>query len=181
MGKGEPTGDFPSPYLSWGELESQIKERHRLTLRTLDAGGHIQTLPFTRAQSYGSQLERFLKTARQMVEQRKRVVVVSHQANRLAELLQKENIHTSPLSHMEQMPPSGSITVLQGSLDGGWLLDDNLTLITDVELFGFVKQPRAGRKRPVPRQWFLPQLAPGDYVVHIDHGIASSRSGPYVL
>ena len=73
---------------------------------------------------------------------------------------------------MEQMPPSGSITVLQGSLDGGWLLDDRLTLITDVELFGFVKQPRAGRKRPVPRQWFLPQLAPGDYVVHIDHGIA---------
>jgi len=170
--KGELPEDSPSPYLTWEELESQMHERHRLALVTWDAGVHRQALPFTRARSYGSQLERFLKTARQMVEQRQRVVVVSHQANRLAEILRKEDIHTSPLSHVEQIPPSGSITLLQGSLDGGWLLGDRLTLITDVELFGFVKQPRAGRKRPVPHQWFLPQLAPGDYVVHVDHGIA---------
>jgi len=171
--KGELSEDFPTPYLTWDELESQMKEKHRLALETWDApqsSGHA--LPFIRAQSYGSQLERFLKTARQMVEQKQRVVVVSHQANRLAELLQKEDIHTSPTSQIEQIPPPGSITVLQGSLDGGWLLDDRLTLITDVELFGFVKQPRAVKKRPIPHQWFLPQLAPGDYVVHVDHGIA---------
>jgi transcription-repair coupling factor (superfamily II helicase) len=173
MERGELPQDFPSPYLTWEELESQMKERHRLALATWDAAqGSGQALPFIRAQSYGSQLERFLKTAKQMVEQKQRVFVVSHQANRLAELLQKEDIHTSPSSQIEQIPPPGSITVLQGSLDGGWLLDDRLVLITDVELFGFVKQPRAGRKRPIPHQWFLPQLAPGDYVVHVDHGIA---------
>jgi len=180
MERGELPRDFPSHYLTWEELESQMKERDRgrksalfLALETWDAArGYGQALPFIRAQSYGSQLERFLKTAKQMVEQRQRVFVVSHQANRLAELLQKEDIHTSPSSQIEQIPPPGSITVLQGSLDGGWLLDDRLTLITDVELFGFVKQPRAGKKRPIPHQWFLPQLAPGDYVVHVDHGIA---------
>jgi transcription-repair coupling factor (superfamily II helicase) len=173
MESSELTEDFPSPYFTWEELDSHIKERHRLALETWDdARCHGQVLPFNRAQSYGSQLERFLKTARQMVERRQRVVIVSHQANRLAELLQKEDIHTSPALQIERIPPPGSITVLQGSLDGGWLLDDRLTLITDVELFGFVKQPRAGKKRPIPRQWFLPQLAPGDYVVHIDHGIA---------
>jgi len=180
MERGELPLEFPSPYFTWEELESQMKERNRgrkgalfLALATWDAAqGYGQALPFIRAQSYGSQLERFIKTAKQMVEQMQRVVVVSHQANRLAELLQKEDIHTSPVSQIEQIPPPGSITVLQGSLDGGWLLDDRLTLITDVELFGFVKQPRAGRKRPIPHQWFLPQLAPGDYVVHVDHGIA---------
>src|SRR4030043_1474545 len=117
----------------------------------------------------------FLKTAKRMVEQMQRVVVVSHQANRLAELLQKEDIHTSPTSQIEQIPPPGSITVLQGSLDGGWLLDDRLTLITDVELFGFVKQARALKKRPIPHQWFLPQLAPGDYVVHVAPGRSEER------
>jgi len=173
MERGELPEDFPPPYLTWQELESRMEGRHRLALETWDAArGYGQALPFTRVQSYGSQLERFLKTARQMVEQRQRVFVVSHQANRLAELLQKEDIHTSPASQIEQIPPPGSITVLQGSLDGGWLLDDRLTLITDVELFGFVKQPRAGKKRPIPHQWFLPQLSPGDYVVHVDHGIA---------
>ena len=173
MERGELPEDFPPPYFTWEELESQMKERHRLALETWDAArGYGQALPFIRAQSYGSQLERFLKTAKQMVGQRQRVIVVSHQANRLAELLQKEDIHTSPASEIVQIPPAGSITVLQGSLDGGWLLDDRLTLITDAELFGFVKQPRAGKKRPIPHQWFLPQLAPGDYVVHVDHGIA---------
>ncbi len=173
---GELPEDFPPPYLTWEELESQMKERRRLTLATWDvARSYGHALPFIQTQSYGSQLERFLKTARQMVAQKQRVFVVSHQANRLAELLQKEDIHTSPASQIEQIPPPGSITVLQGSLDGGWLLDDRLTLITDVELFGFVKQPRAGRKRPIPHQWFLPQLAPGDYIVHVDHGIARFR------
>ncbi|MGA2671479.1 MAG: transcription-repair coupling factor [Dehalococcoidia bacterium] len=174
--RGELPEDFPSSYLTWEELESQMKERRRLALAAWDAPQNKGlALPFVTTQSYGSQLERFLKTAKQMMEQRQRLFVVSHQANRLAELLQKEDVHTSPTSQIEQMPPPGSITVLQGSLDGGWALDDRLTLITDVELFGFVKQPRAGRKRPVPHQWFLPQLAPGDYVVHIDHGIARFR------
>ena len=171
--KGELPEDFPPPYLTWEELESQMKEKHRLALETWDAAqGYGQALPFIRAQSYGSQLERFLKTAKQMVEQRQRVFVVSHQANRLAELLQQEDIHTSPAPQIEQIPPPGSITVLQGSLDGGWALDDRLTLVTDAELFGFVKQPRPSKRRAMPRQWFLHQLAPGDYVVHVDHGIA---------
>jgi transcription-repair coupling factor (superfamily II helicase) len=175
--RGELTEDYPSPYFVWEELDSQIEGGHRLALLNAvnyqtSVASDGKALPFISAQSYGSQLEMFLKTAKRMVEQRRRVVVVSHQANRLAELLQKEDIHTSPTSQIEQIPPLGSITVLQGSLDGGWLLDDRLTLITDVELFGFVKQPRSGKRRPVPRQWFLPQLAPGDYVVHVDHGIA---------
>jgi transcription-repair coupling factor (superfamily II helicase) len=173
MERGELPQGFPSPYLAWEELESQMEVRHRLTMDTWNAAqGYAQALPFVRSQSYGGQLERFLTTARKLVEQGQRVLVVSHQANRLAELLQKEDIHTSPASEIEQVPPPGSITVLQGSLDGGWLMADGLTLITDTELFGFVKQPRAGKKKRIPRRWFLPQLVPGDYVVHVDHGIA---------
>jgi transcription-repair coupling factor (superfamily II helicase) len=180
MESGELPEEFPSPYLTWEELESRIEEKRRLALLSainyqLLATNNGQAWPFVSAQSYGSQLEMFLRTAKQMVKQRQRMVVVSHQANRLAELLQKEDVHTSPSPRIEQIPPPGSITVLQGSLDGGWVLDDKLTLITDVELFGFVKQPRAVSKRPVPHRWFLPQLAPGDYVVHIDHGIARFR------
>ena len=51
-------------------------------------------------------------------------------------------------------------------------MGDRLTIITDAELFGFVKQPRPSKRRLIPRQLFLPQLASGDYVVHVDHGIA---------
>jgi len=182
--KGELPEDFPSPYLTWQELESQMKAGHRLSLLNavsyqLSPGGNGQAFPFSSAESYGSQLERFLGAAREMVGQKQRVVVVSHQANRLSELLEKEEIHSSPASQIEQIPPPGSITLLQGSLDGGFVMDEGLTLITDVELFGFVKQPRPGSqqrlgggKKMMLSRWFLPQLAPGDYVVHVDHGIA---------
>jgi transcription-repair coupling factor (superfamily II helicase) len=173
MEGGELAEGFPSRYFTWEELESQMKERRRLTLATWDVdSSYAHALPFVQTQSYGSQLEMFLKTAKQMVHRQQRVVVVSHQANRLADLLRQEDIHSSPALQVEQIPPPGSITLLQGSLDGGWLLADRLTLITDVELLGFVKQPRPSRKRPVPHRLFVPQLTPGDYVVHVDHGIA---------
>jgi transcription-repair coupling factor (superfamily II helicase) len=129
MESGELPEDFPSPYLTWEELESQMKKRDRgrkgalfLALETWDAAqGYGQALPFIRAQSYGSQLERFLKTAKQMVEQKQRVFVVSHQANRLAELLQKEDIHTSPASQIEQIPPPGSISRAHWTEAGRWM------------------------------------------------------------
>jgi transcription-repair coupling factor (superfamily II helicase) len=175
--RGELPGGFPSPYLAWQEMESQMQERHSLSLLSavsyqLSVAKGAHSLPFTGVQSYGSQMDRFLKSAGQMVAEGQRVLVVSHQSNRLAELLQKEDIHASPASQIERMPPPGSVTLLQGSLDGGWAMDDALTLITDAELFGFIKQPRASRKRPYPHRWLLPQLSEGDYVVHVDHGIA---------
>jgi len=170
---GELPQGFPSPYLTWNELEAKIRTKQRLALESwnaVDTGE--QRLPFASSQSYGGRLETFLKTVKQMLEQKQRVLVVTHQAKRLAELLQEEGIYTSPVSHIEQIPPRGSATIVQGSLAGGWEIKDALKLITDVELFGFVKQARPGKKVPIRRQWLLPQLTPGDYVVHIDHGIA---------
>ena len=48
----------------------------------------------------------------------------------------------------------------------------SLALITDRELFGFAKQRRAERRPSRGREAFLSELSPGDYVVHVEHGIA---------
>ncbi|GAF77296.1 unnamed protein product, partial [marine sediment metagenome] len=63
-------------------------------------------------------------------------------------------------------------TLVQGSLAEGWAMKDILTLLTDNEVFGFVKQRRLFKKRPIHHHWFVSELAAGDYVVHIEHGIA---------
>ena len=183
---GELPPGFPCPYFAWEELESKVRDRQCLVLESWGAAlppkfkefsgvpvdeNHRQTLPFSVAASYGGNLGRFLKAARQMVQQKQRVIVVSHQANRLAELLQEGDIHSSPTAKIEQVPPCGSITLLQGSLAEGWVMNHELNLITDAELFGFVKQRRPSRKVLIRRQWLLRQLSPGDYVVHVDHGI----------
>jgi len=174
---GELPQGFPSPYLTWGELQLKVKAKQHLILEPWDAtlapatGNYIQALPFTLPQSYGGNLERFLKAAKQMIREKQRLIIVSHQANRLAELLRERDVHTSPTSKIEQVSPRSSITLLQGSLAKGWVMDEELNLITDAELFGFVKQRRLSRKTPIRASWLLPQLSPGDYVVHVDHGI----------
>jgi transcription-repair coupling factor (superfamily II helicase) len=44
-------------------------------------------------------------------------------------------------------------------------------LLTDAEVFGFVKQRRALRPPAADRSHLLADLTPGDYVVHLEHGI----------
>jgi len=174
------SGDSPQelpPRLTWEELESKMKMRRRLTLEHWSAEEgdralpYEQGLPFSLPQSYGGKLERFLETAKQAIETGQRLMIVSHQANRLAELLQGEGIYAPASPRIGQVPPRGSVTLVQGSLAEGWVLNSELNLLTDAELFGFVKQPRPSKRVPVRRQWLVPQLIPGDYVVHVDHGI----------
>jgi transcription-repair coupling factor (superfamily II helicase) len=47
-----------------------------------------------------------------------------------------------------------------------------LLLLTDAEVFGFVKQRRAMRQPGADRSGLIADLTPGDYVVHLEHGIA---------
>ncbi len=174
---GEPPQGFSPPCFTWEELEPKVGIRKQLTLEHWDAEGgdkplpYKQGLPFTSPQSYGGRLERFLKTTKHVIEEGQRLIIVSYQANRLAELLQEEGIYAPATSKIERLPPHSSITLVQGSLAEGWVLNNELNLLTDAELFGFVKQPRPSKKMPVRRQWLVPQLIPGDYVVHVDHGI----------
>jgi len=167
---GELPQGFPPAYFTWGELQPKIRARRRLVLE-LWGENDGQALPFTAPQSYGGKLGIFLTAIKGMIKTGQRVMVLSHQANRLAELLEEEGIYTYPTTQVEQEPPPGSVCLVQGSLPHGWAMAHMLSLITDGEIFGFVKQRRPLRKKPTHRQWFLPQLNPGDYVVHVEHGI----------
>jgi transcription-repair coupling factor (superfamily II helicase) len=102
-----------------------------------------------------------------------RIVIASDQAPRLAELLEEGGHPAGVTNAIVEAPPPGAITVVDRSLNGGFTGGpDRLTFITDRELFGNVRvrRPKAMR-RVVPRD-ILERLAPGDLVVHIDHGIA---------
>jgi transcription-repair coupling factor (superfamily II helicase) len=102
-----------------------------------------------------------------------RIVIASDQAPRLAELLEEAGHATGVTDVIDTAPPPGAIAVIDRSLNGGFIGGpDRLVFITDRELFGNVRvrRPKAMR-RVVPRD-ILERLAPGDLVVHIDHGIA---------
>ena len=122
-------------------------------------------LPLTRAAGIAAAVEAWQKD-------NARIVLASDQAPRLAEILEEAG-HAVAVVHAPEAPPPGAVTLVERSLNGGFAGGpDGLVFVTDRELFGSVRvrRPKAMR-RVVPRD-ILERLAPGDLVVHIDHGVA---------
>jgi len=167
-----PVG-FPKPYFNWGKLEPKIKGKPYFKLTAWGVGKDevAHKLSFTTAPGYAGQLPALVKKAKQLLKQQQRLIIVSHQASRLAELLEQEDIIAEPVSEIKEIPPPGSLTLVQGLLGEGWVMNGQTHLLTDAEVFGFIKQRRLVKRRPVPHHQFLIELTPGDYVVHVEHGI----------
>jgi len=167
-----PAG-LPKPYFNWGKLEPKIKGKpyFKLTAWGVDKDEAGYQLSFTTAPGYAGQLPALVKKAKQLLKQKERMIIVSHQASRLAELLEQADIIAEPVSEIKDIPPPGSLTLVQGLLGEGWVMNGETHLLTDAEVFGFIKQRRLVKRRPVPHHRFLIELTPGDYVVHVEHGI----------
>jgi len=170
--RGELPRHFPRPYFTWPELEPRVKERRCLALTAWETDEESRRLNFAPAPSYGGQLASFLKKTKQLLAQKRRLVIISHQASRLSELLGEEDIIAAPLAEITEVPPPGSLTLVQGILAEGWVMNGESYLFTDAEIFGFTKQRRQIKRRPVPRKRLFVDITPGDYVVHVEHGIA---------
>jgi transcription-repair coupling factor (superfamily II helicase) len=161
--------DFPRPYLTWEQVEAHLSSYRHLTLSTAMVPEEATlSLPFGPLPHYGGRLKDVLAAVGERRTQGERVVIVSHQAARLSELLRERGLH----------PQSGQLEVLPGRLpSGGWACPDaGLTLLTDTEIFGWAPPRRRPlvrrRRREVFRDDLLQRLQVGDYVVHEDHGIA---------
>ncbi|MGB2828516.1 MAG: DEAD/DEAH box helicase, partial [Dehalococcoidales bacterium] len=169
--RGELPRNFPRPYFTWEEVGGKIEKREGLSLTAWGADEESFRFSFAPAPNYAGQLPSFCRRIKQLLGQKRKVIVVSHQASRLSELLEDEDIIAAPVTEVEQAASPGSLTLVQGSLDEGWVMDGETYLFTDAEIFGFVKQRRQVKKQAVPRQKLFVDVAPGDYVVHVEHGI----------
>ena len=178
---GEIPYGLPPALETWPEVRRQVQATGRvLTLarwampedgQAGDADGNAIRLPFTGSGAFAGQLRKLATEVAQGVQSGRRFVIVSQQAERLAELLEEQDAHATVSTDLASPPPR--LSLVQGSLQDGWKLGEagELTLLTDSEVFGFVKQRRAPPKKAVNREAFLADLTQGAYVVHIDHGI----------
>ncbi|MFC2045436.1 transcription-repair coupling factor [Chloroflexota bacterium] len=172
--QGELPANFPVPYFTWRELESKLEIKQRLAISSWGFTDENQNyyLDLKSTPTYAGQVPGFIRDTRRWLSQKHRLIVTSYQASRLSELLQEEGIFIEPVTEIIEAPPPGSLTLIQGSLDEGWSMNDNVHLLTDAEIFGFIKQRRLSKKRPVPHHKLAIDFTPDDYVVHIEHGIA---------
>ncbi|MBN1643565.1 MAG: transcription-repair coupling factor [Dehalococcoidales bacterium] len=169
--QGELPLNYPTPYFNWEELSPALEKTPRLTLSTLGITDEsVHRLDFAPEPNYAGQMPVFLSKIKQMLADKQRLIIVTHQAERLSELLEEEDIIAPVLTEIKQTPQKGSLTLMQGLLGNGWSIH-NTHLFTDTEIFGFTKQQRLQKKRLVARHKLFADIQPGDYVVHIEHGI----------
>jgi transcription-repair coupling factor (superfamily II helicase) len=170
---GEIPYGLPAAIEDWPTIHKGIEARERvLSLARWAMEGDVERLPFAATTAYGGQLRKLADEVASDVQGGRRLAIVSQQAERLAELLAEQDVIASVA---EDVPsPAPNLVLINGSLQEGWKLGEDeadLRLLTDSEIFGFVKQRRAPPKKSVNREAFLADLTPGSYVVHIDHGI----------
>ncbi len=171
--RGELPSNFPRPYFTWAEMEPAMKSKSGLLLAGWESDeAKPYSLGFAMAPSYAGQLPSFAKKTKELLSQGKRLILVSHQASRLTELLEAEDIIAPPVTEIKAIPPPGSLTLVPGLLAEGWGMNNDTYLLTDTEIFGIIKQHRLQKRRPVSHHKLFVDFAPGDYVVHIEHGIA---------
>lgn len=172
--------DYPLPYLTWDELQDELSARATLRLGTnpempLTGGVTLGDL-FAPGQRYGGQLRYVLDELHRLIEQAERVIVVSQQAQRLAELWSEQNGYIPPVSQIPSADALSDLTFVEGTLAEGWTLTGERGrdhLLTDAELFGWQRpEPRRHiQRRAVPPEATFADLQVGDYVVHVEYGI----------
>ena len=122
--------------------------------------------------SFAGKLKPLTGQAARWAREGQAVVVASQQALRLAELMEQEGVPALLRRTVEEPPSPGSLTLVPLAVTGGFVAGDQLTLITDAEIFGFRKRRRSSRSRQGIRPDLVSTLEVGDYLVHADHGIA---------
>ena len=179
--EGELPRTFPKPYPDWEEIAGKLDgSQDSLCLDGWERDGQEshRFSGFVPAPNFSGHLKIFLRDLRGLLDAGVKVAIVSHQASRLSELLEDVDIRAPVSPDVTKAPLRGAPVLMQGSLAEGWILNrpdgsENapLALLTDKEIFGFTKQRRATRKRPVRQEAFVSELTVGDHVVHVDHGI----------
>ncbi len=177
---GQLPPDCPLPYLTWAEIQDELSTRQVLHL-----GAPAEALPgdspalgdsFAPGQRYGGQLRNVLEDIARALDRSEQVIVVTQQAQRVAELWGEQHDYTPPKSHITAADSFPSLAFVEGTLAEGWTLtggERRLLLLSDAEIFGWRRPEPRRRKQPraLPPEASFADLAVGDYVVHVEHGI----------
>ncbi|GAB4469689.1 MAG: transcription-repair coupling factor [Anaerolineales bacterium] len=172
--EGFITEDSPTPHLSWSEIEDQLTTRRGIRFgwdedENLSSMAQAIQQAFQTQPRFAGRIKPFLEYLRKLDREQASIWVVSRQASRLEELWREES--------QGEQDEAQKVQFMRGSLAEGFVFDVGAQgafhVISDGEIFG-IRPPeiRHRRKQLVtsPEAQYA-DLQPGDYVVHVDHGI----------
>ncbi|KAB2861506.1 MAG: hypothetical protein F9K46_08370, partial [Anaerolineae bacterium] len=135
----------PLPYHTWDEIFDELSTRPVLHLGQPDDVEHVKGPIlgelFSPGPRYAGQLRLFLDELQESQRPDTLPVIVTRQAQRVAELWGERTDHLTPVTKIESAADLRPITFVEGALAEGWTLhyDDtaSLYLLTDAEIFGW--------------------------------------------
>ena len=173
---------FTKPYYDWDKVKADIGKSQSLGITRYQLGSHKKSyfIPVYPAPSFNSNLGKFTQALASSNTSSIRIIATQH-AQRISEILKESDVPVVETQHIDSLPSTSTINVIRNPADGGWILKSEsdsenalVTFFTDRELFGFTKRtPRRSRKNAaITSSLLLDDLKPGQFVVHIEHGIA---------
>lgn len=141
-----------------------------------DTRHRVVSFPVKQAEPYHGDADALIKDLDMWRKRKHRVVCIvstEDRAARLGEVLRERELPCAVVKTIKDEPAPGLITVCAGRLDSGFHLSPaRLMVLTDAEIYGRQKK----RRRAFPadeaaRITTYTDLKPGDYVVHVNHGI----------
>jgi transcription-repair coupling factor (superfamily II helicase) len=180
VANGELPPGLPYPATPWTDIARGLSAGHRLAFGSSASGGTSRTVSFeglAAPPTFLGRLAHLSADLKTRLDDGWRVVVATDQADRITEILEDDDLYPRRIARTRDgspppLPP-GTLEVRSSDLDGGWSLEsERLLVLSDYELFGFRKEIRRGSRRGSHADLTLASsLQPGEYVVHVDHGI----------
>jgi len=165
-------------WVAWEEFREAASSKPAIILESFPPAtqgtGPALHLPATSIQGYQGRIAAFLEDLTAWRRKGERITLVARseaQGKRLQEILRD---HDLGARLTRELPEPGGIALWTGSLSAGFRIETlHLVLITEAEIFGTRTPPRR-RARPKEALPFtsFEDLQVGDYVVHVEHGIA---------
>lgn len=169
-------------YTTWDGLAADLKQYPVIHLAMLlkqtpgSEPGRVVSLPSRPVQLFQGQWPRFIDEVRRWKREGRTMVIVTssdERQRRLAAGLSDYDLHARCVGDLAEPPLSGTITIARGMVERGFEVPAlGLVLISDGDIFGRTKSRRVYRRRAAevrPADWL--DLKPGDYVVHVSHGV----------
>ena len=171
-------------YLSGQDIVASIDRRQAVSLSLLsrETGATAEDedasviAPVKQADLYAGRFEDLVHDIKKYRKRQYRVVCAVStvdRRDRLAETLEHNGAPVAKLATLDEVPDSGSISVVTAEMTSGFQYPDmKLLLLTDAEIYGRQKKRRLfAAAEEGARIASYTDLTPGDYVVHVNHGV----------
>src|SRR3990170_1479903 len=160
----------------FGDEVESLREFDPATQRSIREVEEV-LLRFGGVEAFGGQTHLLSRTLREWTEQGRRVVVATAHPERVGEILGDQGLTVPTVAGVESAPQPGTITAVEAALSRGFVCETAaLAVITDSEILGWRRRrSRLRFVRQGKRITSWADLVPGDYVVHIHHGIGIYR------